>query len=168
MKTTEPSTTQSEHTPHPPLPDSALTRRQYTPPIAVVAWLRIARIFQKIDRRTATTLRDWNLSVSRFDVLNHAGAQEGRPQQDLARSLLVTKGNITQLLDAMEYDGLVERRKCGRTNLVYLTDEGRTLRTQSLADHERRIIEEFSVLTPEETETLLTLLRKLDRSLPEP
>jgi DNA-binding MarR family transcriptional regulator len=149
-------------------PDDGQGRRQYAPPIAVVAWLRLARIFQKIDRRTAGTLRDWNLSVSRFDVLNHAGAQEGRPQQDLARSLLVTKGNITQLLDAMEQDGLVERRKCGRTNLVYLTDEGRALRTRSLADHERRIVEEFSVLTPEETDTLLALLRKLDRALPEP
>ncbi|MGN6030963.1 MAG: MarR family winged helix-turn-helix transcriptional regulator [Thermomicrobiales bacterium] len=149
-------------------PDDGQGRRQYAPPIAVVAWLRLARIFQKIDRRTAGTLRDWNLSVSRFDVLNHAGAQEGRPQQDLARSLLVTKGNITQLLDAMEQDGLVERRKCGRTNLVYLTDEGRALRTRSLADHERRIVDEFSVLTPEETDTLLALLRKLDRALPEP
>ena len=148
--------------------DGQRSRRQYTPPVAVVAWLRLARIFQKVDRRTAATLRDWNLSVSRFDILNHAGAQEGRPQQDLARSLLVTKGNITQLLDAMEQDGLVERRKCGRTNLVFLTDAGRALRTQSLVDHEQRIVDEFSALTPEETETLLTLLRKLDRSLPEP
>lgn len=149
-------------------PGEEAGRRQYAPPVPVVAWLRLARIFQKIDRRTADSLRGWNLSVSRFDVLNHAGAQEGRPQQDLARSLLVTKGNITQLLDAMERDGLVERRKCGRTNLVYLTDAGRALRTGSLVDHERRIVEEFSVLTPEETETLLALLRKLDRSLPEP
>lgn len=163
MDTTERPTTSTDSP-----DDTSLTRRQYAPPVAVVAWLRLARIFQKVDRRTATTLRAWNLSVSRFDVLNHAGAHEGRPQQDLARSLLVTKGNITQMLDAMEQDGLVERRKCGRTNLVYLTDEGRTLRTQSLADHERRIVDEFSVLTLEETETLLTLLRKLDRSMPEP
>lgn len=150
------------------IPDNGATRRQYGPPVAVVAWLRLARIFAKIDRRTATTLRDWNLSVSRFDILNHAGAHEGQPQQHLAQSLLVTKGNITQLLDGMEADGLVTRRKCGRTNLVYLTDEGRALRTTSLIDHERRIEEEFSVLSPEEIDTLLTLLRKLDRSLPEP
>ncbi|MGN6485595.1 MAG: MarR family winged helix-turn-helix transcriptional regulator, partial [Thermomicrobiales bacterium] len=143
-------------------PDDGPGRRQFGPPVAVVAWLRLARIFTKIDRRTATTLRDWNLSVSRFDILNHAGAHEGQPQQQLAQSLLVTKGNITQMLDGMEADGLVTRRKCGRTNLVYLTEEGRSLRTQSLIDHERRIEEEFSVLTPEETETLLTLLRKLD------
>jgi len=151
-----------------PAADKGTSRRQYAPPTAVVAWLRLARIFTKIDRRTATTLREWNLSVSRFDILNHAGAHEGQPQQQLAQSLLVTKGNVTQMLDGMEADGLVTRRKCGRTNLVYLTDEGRALRSRSLVDHERRIEEEFSVLTPEETETLLTLLRKLDRSLPEP
>jgi DNA-binding MarR family transcriptional regulator len=163
-------TNEQHHPPAESIPptEDASSRRHYGPPIAVVAWLRLARIFTKIDRRTASTLRDWNLSVSRFDILNHAGAHEGQPQQQLAQSLLVTKGNITQLLDGMEADGLVTRRKCGRTNLVFLTDEGRSLRRRSLIDHERRIEAEFAALTPEEIETLIALLRKLDRSIPEP
>lgn len=143
-------------------------RRQFGMPEAVVAWLRLARIYQKIDRRTAATLKSWNLSVSRFDVLNHAGAEEGRSQQELADVLLVTKGNITQLLDAMEREGLVERRRIGRTNHIYLTECGRELRANSLREHEARICDEFSVLTAEEQATLLRILRKLDRSLPGP
>ncbi|MBA2470554.1 MAG: MarR family transcriptional regulator, partial [Chloroflexia bacterium] len=59
---------------------------------STVAWLRLARIYQKIDLRTAETMRRYGLSVSRFDVLNHAGTPEGRTQQELARALLVTKG----------------------------------------------------------------------------
>ncbi|MGI8484139.1 MAG: MarR family winged helix-turn-helix transcriptional regulator [Thermomicrobiales bacterium] len=134
-------------------------------PLPVVTWLRLLRIYQKIDRRTAETMKAWNLSASRFDVLNHAGAREGRTQQELADVLLVTKGNVTQLLDAMEADRLLYRQKEGRTNRVYLTDDGRQLRESTLHDHEAHICAEFSVLSPEEQETLLHLLRKLDRHL---
>ncbi len=132
---------------------------------AVLAWLRLARVYHKIDRRTAETMREYELSVSRFDVLNHAGATEGRSQQQLADALLVTKGNICQLLDGMEADGLVERRRHNRTKRVFLTDKGRQLRSELVRIQEEAIVTDLSALSPEETRTLLHLLRKLDHSL---
>jgi len=135
---------------------------------AVLAWLRMARVYHKIDRRTAETMREHGLSVSRFDVLNHAGATEGRSQQQLADALLVTKGNICQLLDGMEADGLVERRRQNRTKRVFLTDKGRRLRSQLVRIQEEAIASDLSALSPEETRTLLHLLRKLDHSLDRP
>jgi DNA-binding MarR family transcriptional regulator len=149
---------------NPDSPDNTESRRRGTT-LPIVTWLRLLRVYQKIDRRSAITMKAMGLSVSRFDVLNHAGVHEGRSQQELADSLLVTKGNITQLLDAMETDGLVCRQKIGRTNRVYLTDRGRSLRLASLSDHEARITSEFSVLTDDELETLVLLLRKVDRHL---
>lgn len=133
--------------------------------LAVLAWVRLMRVYHKVDRRTAEEMKQWKLSVSRFDILNHVGVREGRTQQELADALLVTKGNICQLLDGMEAEGLLRRRRSGRTNHIYLTDEGRTLREASLSRHEERITQEMSVLTRDEQQTLLTLLRKLDRSL---
>lgn len=136
-----------------------------TPSVAVLAWVRLMRVFQKMDRRAAEEMKQWSLSVSRFDVLNHAGVRDGRTQQELADTLLVTKGNICQLLDGLEADGLLYRRRSGRTNHIYLTDEGRNLREQSVAIHEDRVEDDMSALTPDEQQTLLNLLRKLDRSL---
>src|SRR6185312_3683449 len=81
---------------------------------AVLAWLRLARVYQKIDRASAEQLRRWGLSVAQFDVLAHIGAREGLSQQQLADSLLVTKGNVTQLLHRLEHDGLVRRCQEGR------------------------------------------------------
>ena len=133
--------------------------------LPVLAWVRLMRVYQKMTRRTAEEMRPRKLSVSRFDVLNHVGVREGRTQQDLADALFVTKGNIVQLLDAMEADGLLYRRRRGRTNLLYLTDAGRELRTESLEHHEARVASDLSVLTPDEQATLLKLLRKLDQSL---
>lgn len=133
--------------------------------LSVLAWVRLMRVYHKMDRRTAEEMKQWRLSVSRFDVLNHAGVREGRTQQELADALLVTKGNICQLLDGMEADGLLRRRRSGRTNHIFLTDEGRALREASISRHEERIDADMSVLTADEQQTLLTLLGKLDRSL---
>lgn len=135
---------------------------------AVLAWLRLARVYHKVDRRSAETMRAHDLSVSRFDVLNHAGAREGRSQQHLADALLVTKGNICQLVDAMEADGLLERRRHLRTKRIYLTDKGRALRAAAVRAQEEALITEFAALSAEETRTLLTILRKLDHSLDRP
>lgn len=132
---------------------------------AVLAWLRLARVYHRIDRRSADTMRAHGLSVSRFDVLNNAGAREGRSQQELADALLVTKGNICQLVDAMEADGLLERRRDHRAKRIYLTDEGRRLRGKLVRLQEAAISDDLSALSADETDTLLHLLRKLDHAL---
>lgn len=132
---------------------------------STIAWLRLARVYQKIDRRTAETMRRHGLSVSRFDILNHAGTPEGRTQGELARSLLVTKGNVTQLLDAMEADGLLERRRDGRAKRIFLTEEGRCRRAEVVALQEAEIAVDLSALDEAEMHTLVRLLRKVDRSL---
>lgn len=149
-------------------PESPVRTPQARIETAVLAWLRLARVYHKIDRRTAETMREHGLSVSRFDVLNHAGATEGRSQQQLADALLVTKGNICQLLDGMEAEGLVERRRQNRTKRIYLTDKGRQLRSELLRIQEEAIGTDLSALSPEETRTLLRLVRKLDHSLDRP
>jgi DNA-binding MarR family transcriptional regulator len=135
------------------------------PDTAVLAWIRLMRVYHKIDHRTADLMKEWKLSVSRFDVLNHAGNGEGKTQQELADALMVTKGNICQVLDGMEADGLLYRRRSGRTNHIYLTDEGRQLRSILVPTQEAEIGKAFSALTDDEQQTLLGLLRKLDRSL---
>ncbi len=123
------------------------------------------RVYHQIDRRSAAIMRSHGLSIGRFDVLNHAGIHEGCTQQELADAMFVTKGNICQLLDGMEADGLLYRRRKGRTNLIYLTEAGNDLRTSALTDQLRNIEESMSALSPAEQSTLQTLLRKIDHSL---
>jgi DNA-binding MarR family transcriptional regulator len=131
----------------------------------VLAWLRLARVFQKVEQAAADAVRADRLSLGQFDVLAHVGAREGASQQDVADALLVTKSNVCQLLDRMERAGLVVRRQQGRTNHLHLTPAGRRLHERIVPAHERRIQELFDALTPEEQVQLLGLLRKLDRAL---
>lgn len=135
------------------------------PRSALLAWLRLARVFQKIDRASVLLLRPWDLNVAQFDVLTQVGASQGITQQELADRLLVTKGNISQLLDRMERLNLLKRCQEGRTNTLTLTETGQRLYEQVVPTQEKMIAEQFSELTGEEVEQLLRLLRKLDHSI---
>jgi DNA-binding MarR family transcriptional regulator len=132
---------------------------------ALLGWLRLMRVYQKVDRVSAEHLRGWGFSVAQFDVLAHVGASEGMTQQELADSLLVTKGNVCQLLDKLEGRGLISRLQEGRTNRLFLTDEGRRLFERIVPAHEAVIAERFSVLSEREQTQLYELLRKFDRAL---
>src|SRR5262245_13622574 len=105
----------------------AQTRQSGLRQPAVLAWLRLARVFQKIDTRSERFFRTHDLNTAQFDVLAHVGAAGGMTQQELANALLVTKGNISQLLAKLEQDGLIVRRPQGRTNCLFLTERGQTL-----------------------------------------
>src|SRR5699024_5416574 len=95
-------------------------------------WIRLMRVYQQIDKHTAGIMKQHGLSVSRFDVLVHAGVSEGRTQQQLADAMFVTKGNITQLLDGMEAEDLLYRRRKGRTNHIFLTEKGWETRKRAM------------------------------------
>jgi DNA-binding MarR family transcriptional regulator len=123
------------------------------------------RVYQKVDRASAEHLRDWGLSVAQFDVLARVGSQAGIKQQEVADLLLVTKGNVCQLLDRMEDRGLILRRRDGRANHLFLTEAGRRLYDEAVPAQEAMVSERFSALSDEEQAQLHELLRKLDTSL---
>ncbi|MGH2347099.1 MAG: MarR family winged helix-turn-helix transcriptional regulator [Chloroflexota bacterium] len=131
----------------------------------LTSWLRLARVFRKVDQLSTEHLRQWGISHAQFDVLVQVGSAEGCSQGDLAKALLVTKGNICQLLDRMERDGLLRRQQEGRTNRLFLTERGRSLHCQVVPAQEALIVRLFSALTPEEQVQLLGTLRVLDHSL---
>jgi MarR family 2-MHQ and catechol resistance regulon transcriptional repressor len=141
--------------------------RRYRPRrVEVLVWLRLMRVQQKLERVAAGHLRRWELSVPCFDVLTHVGGAEGITQQELAAARLTTKGNLSQLLDHMERDGLVRRGRDGRVKRVYLTDAGRQLFAEIVPDHEALLAAQLrATLTTEEIDRLLGLLRTLDHAL---
>ena len=132
---------------------------------SVLAWLRMWRVVQKVERAAAEHLRAHGLNRAQFDVLTHVGGAEGCKQKELGASLLVTKGNVSHLVDQMERRGLVARRQEGRTNRLYLTEEGRYLFEEVVPAHEDLVHELMSALSEEDQAQLHELLRELDRSL---
>jgi DNA-binding MarR family transcriptional regulator len=132
---------------------------------AVLAWLRLARVFQKIDTRSERFFRSQGLNTAHFDVLAQVGAARGMTQQELADALLVTKGNISQLLSKLEQVGLIARRQAGRTNCLSLTEQGQALFNKVVPQQEALIADLLAPLSNDEQRELLRLLRKLDQNI---
>lgn len=142
--------------------DDAHARR-----MGVALWARTARFYNRNMRQSAARLREWDLSVAQFDVLAQIGGHERHErltQQELAQRLLVTEGNITQLLDKLEERGLISRCREGRIKRLVLTEEGRRLREAVVIGQERFQASQFAALSDDERRTLLRLLSKLQRA----
>lgn len=142
---------------------SAPARQIRTP--GLLAWLRLVRVFQKVDRVASESLRWRQLSPAQLDVLAKVGSSEGISQQELANALLVTKGNVCQLLDKMEGSGLLERRPDGRLNRLFLTDQGRRIHDEVVPPHDEMLADQFNILSDDDQRELLRLLRQLDHGL---
>ena len=132
-------------------------------PAGKMAWLRLLRVHQRMERAAMEHLREWGLTVPQFDVLAHVAAHPGVTQQELAESRLTTKGNLSQILSNMEACGLTTRLRDGHSKRIYLADRGRELVEQVQPDHERVMAAHFEPLTEPELDELRRLLRRLDR-----
>src|SRR5438270_3358383 len=131
----------------------------------LLAWMRLARVFQKVDRAATESLRFRQLSPAQVDVLAKVGSSEGISQQELANALLVTKGNVCQLLDKMEGSGLLERRPDGRVNRLFLTDQGRQVHDEVVPQHDAMLAGHFDKLSQDDRHQLVKLLRQVDRAM---
>jgi len=104
--------------------------------LAVRVWFRFIRLESRLNTAVTERLREIGLSVPQCDVLTTLTEAEGVSQQDLAKRLYVTKGNISGLLDRLESAGLVERRAAAvdrRQYEIYLTSAGREAAERAIA-----------------------------------
>lgn len=131
----------------------------------MVAWLRLARVYDKVDRASAEHLNAYGLSVGQFDVLAQVGAHEGITQNELAEKLLVSKSNVCQILGRMQERGLISRRQEGRAKHLFLTEEGRRLFDEVVPSQEDLIDRLLSSVPPEDHDLLSKTLGRLDRAL---
>lgn len=128
------------------------------------AFIKLMRASESMNLRLNRHLSDVNLTVSQFgalEVLHHLGPLN---QRCIGEKLLKSGGNITMVIDNLEKQGYVVRKKDPsdrRAVLIHLTKEGDTFIRQFFPKHLDRIKEEFNVLSEEEKKTLADICKKL-------
>jgi DNA-binding MarR family transcriptional regulator len=132
---------------------------------ALLTWYRFIRVLRKIISLMDEQVQDLDVSRYQFDLLMQVAFEGGINQQTCAKRMNVTKGNITQHLDRLEKQGLIQRQKEGRANYLHLTDRGRDMVAGIMPVHDRRVKEILSVLSEEELQQFQSILRKFDRRL---
>lgn len=136
-----------------------LTRKEERRGLAL--WFRLSRFYNQSVRETNHHLKQWEMTAAQFDVLAQVGAAGRITQQELADKLVVTKGNITQLLSKVESLGWIVREQKWKTKYVSLTDAGSALFQQVVPVQEQFQAAQFAKLTETEQRELLNLLKKL-------
>lgn len=130
--------------------------------VTLVAVMRTAfRLMKSSDR----LYQAHGLTGAQYNVLRILeGAGEPIPQQQIANKLLVSRANITGLVDKLEEKSLIERLPCEdrRVNMIRLTTTGFELIEKSFEAVTENSIRLMSPLTKEEQKTLLRLLEKLE------
>jgi MarR family 2-MHQ and catechol resistance regulon transcriptional repressor len=135
--------------------------------LALDTWIKLSRSVDSFGARLARrgTLAD--LTISQFGVLEslyHLGTLR---QCDIGAKLLRSGSDITLVVDNLERRELVRRERDARDRRavnVSLTDAGRDLIAGVFPKHVAAIVDEMSVLSPEEQETLGRLCKKLGTS----
>jgi DNA-binding MarR family transcriptional regulator len=135
--------------------------------IAVIAMVRIVRSLTEEMTRVA---RKHDLNMPRLEVLLCLNDGEGISQQELSERLLVTKGNVCVTLQAMESEGLVERRTDStdqRAHRLYMTNAGRQRLGKTKPAREALMARTLGVLSPDEHRILRKLLGRIEQTFDE-
>jgi MarR family transcriptional regulator, organic hydroperoxide resistance regulator len=139
------------------------------PDSAARVWFRLIRLEARMQAAIGERLRMVGVSIPQTDVLTTLSEQEGVSQQELAKRLYVTKGNISGLIDRLETAGFVERRPSEsdrRQHAITLTDAGRAMAAKAIAVQHRWVEATFGRMTEEDLAALdrqLVVLRDIVR-----
>jgi DNA-binding MarR family transcriptional regulator len=118
-----------------------------------------------LEGRMEAKLSEVGLSLPKLAALDRLSqAGESLPLGQLAERLSCVKSNVTQLIDRLEADGLVNRTadpNDRRSRLAVLTDAGRKAYAKGRQIQENAERELFSTLTPGESASLHAILEKL-------
>ena len=137
---------------------------------ALRAWLRLLGSSNAIRKMlTARMQATHGVSLSRFDILAnlYRAPEHGVRLSDLSKQLMVSNGNVTQVMAPLMKEGLVERRPCAddaRAAIARLTPFGRTTFETMASEHAAWVEEIFAPLSASEQQTLFSLLDKLGGS----
>lgn len=136
----------------------------------ITAWARLLRTQGQWQAEVHQALKTAGLPpLAWYDVLLelHRVDDAGLRQYQIGEQTLLTKHNLSRLLDRLENEALVTRRECaedGRGNVVLITAAGRRLLKKMWPVYGRVIRERLEDrLTEQEIATLATLLGKLEQ-----
>lgn len=106
---------------------------------SVRVWLRLLSCTMAIEKEVQRRFADQDMTLPRFDILAALDRKpDGLSMGALSRALLVSNGNVTQLVQKLARDGLVEIRPLPsdrRSSIVRLTDQGQERFQQLAASH---------------------------------
>ena len=136
---------------------------------SVRLWLRLFSCTMAIEKQVQRRFAERGTTLARFDLLaalDRAG--QGMTMSALSRALLVSNGNVTQLVQKLARDGLVRIATSSadrRSSIVRLTPRGRAEFAGLAAAHHDWIDALVAGMDAASRENLYSALGELKRSI---
>ena len=132
--------------------------------------LNLVYAYDLIATYTTRILNRYHLSLSAFNLLIILARSEGKglPLHEIGEALLVSRANVTGLVDCLERRGLVGRvahAEDRRVRIVRITKSGEELLESILPGYHGEVRELVNELSDEEKAQLSQLLLKLQDSI---
>src|SRR6202161_3865808 len=128
---------------------------------------RCTSVYHRMFRAVNDEMTGCGLSMARTKVLMRLRTQGPTRQSVLAADFGLSPHSITDIVDALEHQGLAERRPDAtdrRAKLVAITEAGEACLSVASAARERLLDQIFGALSQEDRATLLRLLDALDEA----
>ncbi|KUP07597.1 transcriptional regulator [Bacillus coahuilensis m2-6] len=128
----------------------------------------LSRAFKVISEKSNSGISSFGLNPTEFAVLEllyHKGKQ---PLQQIGEKILLASGSITYVVDKLEKKGYLERVSCPndrRVTYAEITESGNKFIGDIFPAHVDMLHEVMSVLSPEEKDEAIALLKKLGLSI---
>jgi len=133
-------------------------------------WLRLLSCSMIIEKRIRARLdEEFGTTLPRFDILSALQRHpEGLTMGQLSRSIMVSNGNVTAVVNRLLDDGWLVRtteKKDRRVATVRLTRKGRQAFLRMATIHEQWIDHMFQGLSDQRIEELMTMLSEMRVSI---
>jgi DNA-binding MarR family transcriptional regulator len=134
----------------------------------LAAWRGLLRVHSALTKALdAELMREHDLPLSSYEVLLFlCDSPDGRMRMsELADGVLLSRSGLTRLVDRMEGDGVLRRRRCEDDQRGYfaeITDKGRELFARARGTHLDGVRQRFlDHLSPEEQRALAAIWEKV-------
>ncbi len=130
-------------------------------------WLQMIRTYDHMETELTAHLQRHGLTLPQFEVLSTLAVSSCTNQQELAKRLQVTKGNLVGLIDRLTERGWVERipdPEDRRVNKVGITGPGKELLEKVYPDQLSAVEVLMTKLDDQEVGSLKAILKKLESS----
>ena len=131
---------------------------------ALNTYIKLTRAAESVNNRLKNILSKDGLTEGQFGILEALYHLGPLCQKDLAKKLLKSGGNITMVIDNLEKQNLVFRKrgeKDRRFFSVHLTDEGKDMIEKIFPKQLKAIVDEMSILTDAEQTEFQKMCKRL-------
>ena len=133
------------------------------------SWIAVVETYQECNRRYAAMLREFDLTVPQFDVLNaiYSLGDDALPKR-IADRMLVTRGNVSGVLNRLQEQGLIvtrQRQGDRRSFVCKLTPAGLKLFEGARTGAALFIEEQLSPFDEQEMQSIEEQMRRMQSHL---